>query len=130
VSGGSFFERIEELREMVGDGDLTGTLTADTPYAYNQHEKHWLNFMGRYGYKPILEYHNGGGEKFIEAPLMENYPRYFQNLADAVLDGSLIGAMHENVEDMNRELQQNAPVKTGRLRNSGSTSVTDGGSPA
>ena len=120
---GDFSERVTELQEMVGDGDLVGKLTVDTPYAYNQHEKHWLNYMGRYGFKPITRYHNGGGEKFVEQPLVENYPRYYEHLADAVLEGTLREAMADNVSHMNEELKANAPEKTGRLKNSATESV-------
>lgn len=123
MAGGSFFERIDELQARVGEGTLTGTFTVDTPYAYNMHEKHWLNFMGRYGYKPITQYHNGGGEKFVEGPLMENYPRYFQHLADEVLEGSLREAMADNLDDMDDALQRNAPERSGRLKSSGHKDV-------
>lgn len=126
MAGGSFFERVEELQERVGEGDLVGTLTSDTPYSFNQHEGYWVNFLGKYGFNAIKQHHNGGGpppSKFIEQPLLENYPRYFQHLADAVLDGSLPEAMHDNVEHMNEELKENAPEKSGRLKNSGHISV-------
>lgn len=130
MAEGSFFERVEELKERVGEGDLKGSLEVDTPYAFNQHESYWVNFMGRYGFNTIDRYHNGGGGKFVEEPLLENHPRYLQHLADAVLDGVLVEAMVDNVEDMNDALRANAPEKTGRLKNSGTTSVTDNGALA
>ena len=128
MAGGSFFERIEELQERVGEGDLVGKLEVDTPYAFNQHEKYWVNFMGRYGFNTINRYHNGGGEKFVEQPLMENYPGYLQHLAGEVLEGDVAEAMADNARDMNDELRRSAPEKTGRLKGSGTTSVTDNGS--
>lgn len=123
MADGSFFQGVEELKEMVGDGVLKGTLTVDTPYAFNQHERHWINYMGRYGYKRINQYHGGGGEGFVEEPLMENYPRYYQNLADAVLEGTLREAMADNVEDMNDQLKTYAPEKSGNLKKSGDEDV-------
>ncbi len=124
---GDFSERVSELQARVGEGDLIGKLEVDTPYAFNQHEKYWVNFMGRYGFNTINRYHNGGGEKFVEGPLMANYTRYLEHLADEVLEGDLPEAMADNARDMNDELRANAPEKTGRLKGSGTTSVTDNG---
>ena len=120
---GDFAARLTELSEMVGDGVLKGTLTVDTPYAFNQHESHWINYMGRHGFKEINRYHGGGGGEFVTRPLMENYPRYFQTLADNVLDGTLHEAMEDNVEDMNDQLKTHAPEKSGRLKGSGNVDV-------
>lgn len=122
-----FFARTEELAEMVGDGDLIGHFRVEREYAAVQHEQGWRNFMGRYGAKEIKVYHRGGGPKFVEGPLKENYPEFYQDLADAVLEGRLIQAMITNMEEMDAELRVRAPVEDGDLRRAGSIAVTDDG---
>jgi hypothetical protein len=124
-----FFERTDELAAMVGDGDLVGHFRVDQEYAAVQHEGGWLNFMGRYGAKRIKRHTDGQAppSKFVENPLKENYERYYQNLADGVLDGTLIERMAENVEDQDRELRLRAPKLTTALSKSGSPSVTSEG---
>lgn len=129
---GSFSARTRQLGEQVGEGDLTGSVTVDQPYAVNQHEMGWLNFMGRYGPKPIRRYHRGGGAKFLEAPLMEKGPtEYMQRLANRALDpGGLVEAMVENMEDLCDEVHERAPRDRDVLRDSASPKVTDGGTVA
>lgn len=123
-----FFERTETLAQMVGDGDLVGHFSVNKIYAVNQHEQGWLNFMGRYGPKKIRRYHNGGGPKFVEAPLLANFEGYYENLGDAVLKGTLPEAMRENLEDQDDNLQWAAPEDSGDLKDSGAYSVIDDGS--
>ena len=123
----SFFARTEQLEQIVGDGDLTGTFAVEKVYAAVQHEKGWLNYLGFMGPRDINVYHRGGGPKFVEAPLKENYPTYYQNLADGVLDGTLEGRMVQNVEDLDDELQVRAPERDGELKRAGSYIVRDDG---
>ena len=114
---GDFFERMQALSDDVGDGDLVGSVSFHTVYAWNQHEMRWINFMGRYGPKPILHYHHGGGEKYLERPFFANASGYMQHLADAVfLPNGLHSAMETNMKELAGESAEAAPIDSGDLR--------------
>lgn len=57
-------------------------------YLLVQHEGGWENFMGKYGPKRIENYTTPNtGPKFLEAPWLENKPRYQVAIKDAVKRG-------------------------------------------
>lgn len=122
-----FFTRTEELERMVGNGNLRGEFAANRVYAVNQHEKGWLNFMGRYGPKAIKNQRQGG-PKFVENAAKEMWPDWMDDFADAALKGILTEAMEGAMRDYDDYLKENAPIAQedgGALRNSGTYTVYD-----
>ena len=124
-----FLTRTKVLEDMVGHGDLVGEFAVEKVYAAVQHEGQWADYMGRFGPKEIRRHTNGRPvpSKFVEAPLKANYLDYYQNLADGVLDGTLVERMKENAEDQDDQLQVYAPEDSGDLKRAGSCKVFDGG---
>ena len=114
---GTFAERIDVLSEMVGHGDLTGSVVVDQLYAQIQHEH--------------LEYRHprGGQALYLQAPLMEHYDGYLGEIARTVLDDGGKEAMKAAVEDLAEDggVATRAPVLYANLRASGHPSVTDNG---
>jgi len=112
TSAGTFDERIDELRRMVGSGKLVATVVVDQRYAHRQHEE--------------LSYHHprGGRAKYLEAPLMENFRSYLEDYARTVLDDGGQEAMKRSAESLSDEVERNAPVEFFDLRRSGHPSVT------
>lgn len=98
-----------------------------------QHEGGWTDhpFLGpESGSSTRIRRHPGGGgpppSKYVENPLKENFPHYYQNMADGVLDGTLRERMREAVEDQDLQLQRHAPQRSGALKKAGSYTVFDG----
>lgn len=113
----TFGDRIDELKAMVGTGDLTGTVVVDQIYAQVQHEELTFNHP------------RGGQALYLQAPLMENYPHYLQTYADRLLeDGgeqAMVGAMEDLAEDGG--VATRAPVLYSNLRASGHPMVDSDG---
>lgn len=126
----SFAERVDVLKQLVGDGDLAGQVDFDQVYAYNQHEGGWLDFMGKYGPKRIHDHPGGGHSKFLTTALTHNALFGVQRLADHVLDdeeGSLIRAMADNAEKIAADASAGAPIEFGDLKESDHPRVYDDG---
>lgn len=125
---GSFQQGCADLAEKVGSGKLVGVVTVDQLYAAAQHEGHWVT--GPLAGHVIRQHPRGGQAKFLEQPLFEKADDYMHNLADAVLDGFLVQAMAENMEDLADEVHHKAPRENDILRNSASPKVLDDGREA
>ena len=114
---GTFAERIDVLSEMVGRGELVGSVVVDQLYAQIQHEH--------------LEYNHprGGQALYLQAPLMEHYEGYLGEIARTVLDDGGKEAMKAAVEDLAEDggVATRAPVLYANLRASGHPSVTSDG---
>jgi hypothetical protein len=112
-----FSARIDELAEMVGHGDLTGTVSVDQAYSQFQHEG--LD----------LVHPRGGQALFLQQPLMEHHDRYLKAIADGLLTDGGRDAMIRAVEDLAEDggVATHAPVELGDLRASGHPSVTSDG---
>lgn len=110
----SFTERLDELAERVGAGTLRGRVEVDQVYAQFQHEG--LD----------LKHPRGGQAKYLEEPLYAKHGRYLERVADAVLDGDLVRAMADGMEDLSDEVERLAPVEFTDLRRSGHPQVEDG----
>jgi hypothetical protein len=113
---GTFSERIAELRHMAGDGQrLQGSVTVDQRYAHFQSEH--------------MELHHprGGGPKFLERPLMDNYRDYLSDYARTVLHDGGQPAMKRSMEHLSDQVEITAPVEWNDLRKSGHPTVTQGG---
>jgi hypothetical protein len=112
---GTFSARIDELRQTVGGGKLTGTCTVDQVYAHYQHER--LN----------LVHPRGGGPKFLERPLMDHFRDYLDDYAKTVLRDGGQPAMKRSMEHLSDEVALSAPREWGDLMLSGRPSVEQGG---
>lgn len=114
---GDFGERIDELMERVGSGDLTGSVTVDQAYARYQHEG--LDFA----------HPRGGQALYLQQPLMDHKDAYLQKLADGILDDGGKRAMIDAVEDLAEAggVATHAPVEFDDLRASGHPMVTSDG---
>jgi hypothetical protein len=110
---GDFFERIDELLESVGDGELKGSVVVDQVYAQAQHER--MDF----------KHPRGGQAKFLAGPFMNKYRGYLQQIASAVLDGNAREAMTDVVEDLSKEVFDKAPREFWDLRESAHPFVND-----
>jgi hypothetical protein len=113
----TFGARIAELKAMVGDGELRGTVIVDQIYAHYQHEG--LDF----------KHPHGGEARFLAQPLLDNRDRYLQHYADQLLhDGGQV-AMAENMENLAGDggVATHAPVLYNNLRRSGHPVVTSDG---
>ena len=126
-----FFARTEALMESVGEGPLVGKTEVNQPYAYNQHEGRFANFVGRYGPHTIQHHPMGGPppSKFLGNAVEERGEEFVRRLADSVLDGDLIPEMVSIQEDLCSDVYDRAPEFSGRLKDSGAPTVTDNGAP-
>lgn len=111
-----FVDRITELMESVGSGQIVGRVTFDQVYARYQHEDMTLNHP------------RGGGAKYLSRALQKNLGHFRRTVADAVLHGSLVDAVRDATERVADEASGNAPIEFGDLRQSHSVRVTDKGS--
>lgn len=110
---GDFAERIDELKELVGQGDLVGKLVVDQVYAHYQHEG------------MDLRHPNGGQAKFLETALHQADP--WQAIADTILDGGGVEGMTSAVEKLDEESARLTPKEATVLARSGHPTVTDDG---
>lgn len=107
--GGTFGDRIDELRERTGSGKgrLRGTVIVDQRYAHFQHER--------------LDLHHprGGQARYLAVPLEHNFRHYYDEIARSYLDDGGKDAMERAMEDLSDSLYQTAPVEFWDLRRSG-----------
>ena len=115
TSTGTFSERIDELRKMVGSGKLTGSVTVSQVYAHRQHED--------------MSYHHprGGGPKYLQKPLMDHYRDYISDYAKTVLEDGGQAAMKRSMEHLSDEVEVTAPREWGDLLKSGHPKVEQDG---
>jgi hypothetical protein len=113
----TFGDRIDELKELVGKGDLKGTVIVDQVYAAVQHNS--LDFA-----------HPRGGEAlYLTAPLMDHHAGYLQSYADRLLEDGGEQAVIDATEDLAEDggVAARAPVLYSNLRASGHPVVTSDG---
>lgn len=113
---GTAVRELTELRERThsGDGLLRGSVTIDQIYAHRQHED------------LTLHHPRGGGPKYLQRPLFENFPRYLRMVADGVLDDGGETGMARAMEDLSDAAEQAAPWEFGDLIHSGHPQVAHG----
>jgi len=113
---GTAAARLTELRHRnrSGDGLLRGSVTIDQIYAHFQHER--------------LDLHHprGGGPKFLERPLMDNYRRYLEMVASDYLGEGADHGMARAMEDLSDAAELAAPWEFGDLMHSGHPEVRRG----
>lgn len=136
----SFFDRIDELAERVGHGDVQGKVEVNQPYAQAQEAGsaphtirarkakvlHWTNETGEHF---ATQVHHPGTPPtfFLSQALMEHHAQYLQTIADKVLDDGVKTPMAEAMEALSDAVEHTAPKDTGRLSESGHPTVTANG---
>lgn len=112
-----FAERMDVLAEMVGDGDLVGSVEVSQIYAHAQHEH--LNW----------KHPRGGRALYLQQPLFEHASAYIEAYARTVLEDGGEPAMAWAMEDLAGDggVALRAPVLYYNLRRSGHPSVTSDG---
>jgi hypothetical protein len=123
----TFFARTEALKERVGTGLMSFTVSADQVYAYNIEAGGWENFLGKYGPRS-LEPRHGGELHALELSLKALADHLWEDCADRLLlpDG-LFEAFVSGAEELCAAYSLNAPVEWGNLRLSGHPVVEDNG---
>lgn len=116
---GDFSERIDELEQRIGPGNLEGKVIVDQVYAKYQHER--------------LDLHHprGGGPKYLTEPLFDDRNDYLEKVARTVLDDGgkrgLADAMDDLAGKTGSGIATHAPVLFGDLRESGHSEVFEDG---
>lgn len=107
---------LDHLAREVGHGHITAICRVDQPYAHRQHEE------------LTWKHPHGGRAKYLEGPLFENAEELVHKIAGSLLTetGShLREVMIEVAEKLSTYVEENAPVLTGELKNSGHPFVED-----
>jgi hypothetical protein len=115
TSTGTFSERIDELRRMVGSGKITARVTVDQRYAAYQHEH--LEFR----------HPRGGKALYLQQPLMDHFRDYLEDYARTVLDDGGQPAMRRAAEHLSDQVEMHAPREFLDLMFSGHPQVTQDG---
>lgn len=110
-----FQERTDELIDRVGQGRLRGTVRVDQVYAAYQHFREDLN-------------HRVGMARYLSYPLADGYRRYFQAIADEVLEpGGPVHGMVQACEALAHAAATKTPVQDFNLARSQGVVVRDQG---
>lgn len=116
----SFFDRIDDLSDAVGQGDLEGSVEFNQAYAQDQHETE------------SYRHPRGGQAHYLSEPLFDSADDFMSTLASGAITesgSSLTEAMVENVEELADESEALAPVRYDNLDRSAHPVVTDQGDP-
>lgn len=112
----TFFDRIDQLAEQVGDGHLVGKIEVDQVYAKYQHER------------ADLEHPRGGKWHYLTDPLLTGAMSSMQTLARHVLEPTGPNAgMEQIVNGLVGDVQEEAPREFDDLRRSGRATVVSNG---
>ena len=118
---GDFGERIDELSEIVGQNDCTGSLTRDQVYA------HYIEVgINRFSGGPLV-FHRGGQALYQESSLYDFAGEYLQGIADQVLEEGPNAGMADAMERFDNHARDRCPRDVEILANSGHPTVTDDG---
>jgi hypothetical protein len=116
---GDFELGIQRLIDSVGDGELKGSVEVDQIYAHIQHED------------TSFKHPHGGTDHYLQKPLFSQMDSYMEHLAEHVVteDGGsgLQDAMADNMEELSKQVEIQAPIDISNLRRSGHPTVTDNG---
>jgi len=108
----SFATAMKELREKVGTGRLTGSVTVDQVYAHYQHEH------------PEFHHPRGGEAFFLQTPFYDYYRTYLTSFARSVLRDGGKGSLMSSMEHLSDQVEVKAPVEFADLRRSGHPQVS------
>lgn len=124
MTDASFSERIDQLREQVGQGVIQGYVNVDQVYAHYQDSG-----VGPRG-KPAeaFDHPRGGEAGYLTDSLTAMGPDFAQEIADSISEETpmtevFIGGVTDLILDVNTL----APLEWGNLRESAAAQVTDNG---
>lgn len=111
TSGGSFVERIEELKKLVGKGTISGEVKVSQLYARRQHQN------PQYA-------HPGGGQAFYLRDALNDEARsHLARVAQGLYRGNIQSDFIGFVERTASTASDLTPQELGTLKGSGSTKV-------
>lgn len=122
---GDFFDKIDQLKEKVGEGHLVGTVEYDQVYAAAQETGTWVT--GPNAGKVIHNHPGGGGTHYLGGALLEGSSGYMEAIAETVLDSGPAKGMEAATEKLGESASANAPIEFGDLRESAHPTVVDDG---
>lgn len=120
----TFFDRIDELAAIVGQGDLETKVEFDQVYAAPQERGFWET--GPNAGVQIRNHPGGGGSHFLRDAVIAPADAHMQTLADHLLSDPVQGAI-EVGHNIEAKASEAAPVLYVNLRRSGHITVTDDG---
>lgn len=103
---GTFIQGVNDLLRRTPER-VTGRVEVNQVYAHYQHEH------------PEFHHPDGGKAFYLRDPLFQKSSEYLDHLAHGAMTGELIRAMTENMEDLSRQVYEEAPWEFGDLRASG-----------
>jgi hypothetical protein len=111
TSAGTFEQRMQELKQLVGPGKISGITTFDQRYARIQHNN-------------VTYQHPRGGKAFYLRDATTRHQREtLGRIAQEVFRGNTQALMISYVNQVERTASGDAPIELGNLRNSGSVGV-------
>lgn len=112
---GDFAARIDELKELVGDGTCVGAVERDQVYAHYQEAN------------LALKHPHGGQAMYQEGTLYQKAPEYLESIAGAVLDSGVDQGMADVVERFAGDSGEACPKELTLLAHSDHPTVTSNG---
>jgi len=112
---GSFVERMEELKKLVGTGRIETTIRVDQVYAYRQHQH------------PEFSHPRGGQAFYLRKALFEVAPQYFARLQQELIRGNVQVLFIRLGEAVAEKSRSYTPIELGNLRRSDSVVTKVGG---
>lgn len=107
---GEFIGNIDALLAKTPNR-VTGHVEVDQVYAHYQHAH------------PEFHHPDGGEAFYLKTPLYVKCDEYMTHLAGGAVNGEVVKAMTENMEDLSLEVYDRAPWEFGDLRASGHPTV-------
>jgi len=122
----TFSEGISELKRIVGDGELTGTITVNQVYA------HWIDDGMSSRGKPSFAFNHprGGQAMFLSGPVKYRRGEVIQRWANSVLTGRLVPETIDILFTFRDDVFLHAPREFDILRNSTELRLRDNDVPA
>lgn len=114
-AGGSFFERTEELKKLIGRGQISGEVKVSQVYARRQHQN------------PQYAHPNGGQAFYLRDALRGETRPHLQRTAQTLYRGGIQAEFIGFVERVENKAADLTPEELGTLKGSGSVKVKVGG---
>jgi hypothetical protein len=115
TTGGSFNDRMTELKKLVGTGKIEASLTVSQAYAQYQHEG-----VG-------LAHPRGGEAHFLTNALNATYKELYSRVAQGLFRGNVQQDFIKYTDTLNTATADRTPVELDNLRRSGASAVKVGG---
>lgn len=114
-TGGSFNDRMTELKKLVGIGKIEASVTYAQAYAQFQHEG-----VG-------LRHPRGGEAHFLANALNATYKEFYDRVAMGLFRGNVQQDFIQYTDRLNTAAAERAPIELDNLRRSGAAAVKVGG---